>query len=165
MTSGRPRRRVAVNARERGAQAVVASDDRADDLCAVLLLAARGYRELSPRYGESIPGWIAARPSEWSATAPELTPREHDILDSIAKGHTVRQTARVLGIAAKTVENTQSRLFRKLGTHNRSETLTIAYQMGLIDLPEGQWRPGQVPARRVPEPRLIAQSRRRGRVS
>lgn len=141
VTSGHPHPRVAVDALERGAQAVVTSDDRADDLCAVLSLAARGYRALSPRYMESIPDWIAARSSEWPATVPELTPREHDILDSIAKGHTVRQTARTLGIAAKTVENTQSRLFRKLNTRNRSETLTIAHQMGLIDLPESQWRP------------------------
>jgi DNA-binding CsgD family transcriptional regulator len=64
---------------------------------------------------------------------PELTTRENDILGSIARGHTVRQTARALGIAVKTVENTQARLFRKLGAHNRSGALTIAYRMGLVD--------------------------------
>lgn len=63
---------------------------------------------------------------------PELTPREQDILTSIAHGHTVRQTARTLGIAAKTVENTQARLFRKLGARNRAETLTIARDVGLL---------------------------------
>jgi DNA-binding NarL/FixJ family response regulator len=63
---------------------------------------------------------------------PELTPREQDILTSIAHGHTVRQTARTLGIATKTVENTQARLFRKLGARNRAETLTIARDVGLL---------------------------------
>ena len=71
-----------------------------------------------------------------------LTTREADILGSIALGHTVRQTARSLGIAVKTVENTQARLFRKLGAHNRSGALTIAYRMGLVD-------PAERVARRV----------------
>lgn len=66
-------------------------------------------------------------------TPPDLTNREQQILNSIAHGHTIRQTARALGIAAKTVENTQARLFRKLGTHNRAETLATAYHLGLID--------------------------------
>jgi DNA-binding CsgD family transcriptional regulator len=64
---------------------------------------------------------------------PKLTPREFDILGSIARGHTIRQTARMLGIAVKTVENTQARLFRKLGVRNRMEALTIADALGLID--------------------------------
>lgn len=65
-------------------------------------------------------------------TQVELTPREHDVLSSIADGRTIRQTARMLGIAAKTVENTRARLFRKLGARNRSQTLTIAYRLGLL---------------------------------
>ena len=57
----------------------------------------------------------AARTSSAPAGLPELTSRELDILHLIATGQTVRQTARALGIAEKTVENTQSRLYRKLG--------------------------------------------------
>jgi DNA-binding NarL/FixJ family response regulator len=68
-----------------------------------------------------------------STAPPELTARECDILGSIARGHTIRQTARTLGIAAKTVENTQARLFRKLGVRNRMEALTTADALGLID--------------------------------
>jgi DNA-binding CsgD family transcriptional regulator len=64
---------------------------------------------------------------------PALTAREFDILCCIARGHTIRQTARTLGIAAKTVENTQARLFRKLGVRNRMEALTTADALGLID--------------------------------
>jgi DNA-binding CsgD family transcriptional regulator len=64
---------------------------------------------------------------------PKLTARECDILGCIARGHTIRQTARTLGIAAKTVENTQARLFRKLGVRNRMEALSAADALGLID--------------------------------
>jgi two-component system, NarL family, nitrate/nitrite response regulator NarL len=75
---------------------------------------------------------MSALISRPTSSAPQLTARERDILGSIASGHTVRQTARSLGIATKTVENTQARLFRKLGTHNRPETLIAAYRLGLI---------------------------------
>ena len=64
---------------------------------------------------------------------PELTPRECDVLRSIADGHTVRQTARALGIASKTVENTQARLFRKLGVRNRIGALMAAHAIGLLE--------------------------------
>ena len=43
------------------------------------------------------------------------------------------ETAQRLGVAVKTVENLQGRLFSKLGTHNRSQTLTKAYRMGLVN--------------------------------
>ena len=63
---------------------------------------------------------------------PELTSRESDILQSLAGGHSIRQTARALGIAPKTVENVQTRLFRKLGVRNRSGALTVADAFGLL---------------------------------
>jgi DNA-binding NarL/FixJ family response regulator len=64
---------------------------------------------------------------------PEISPREHDILQSIARGNSVRETARDLGITSKTVENTQTRLFRKLGVRNRVNALTAARRLGLLD--------------------------------
>ena len=65
----------------------------------------------------------------------ELTAREADILVSISLGHTVRQTAQSLGIAPKTVENTQARLFSKLGVRNRAGALAAAYALGLLEPP------------------------------
>jgi DNA-binding CsgD family transcriptional regulator len=70
------------------------------------------------------------------ATPVDLSSREREILGSIADGHTVRETAQRLGVAVKTVENLQARLFSKLGTHNRSQTLTVAYRLGLVDAPQ-----------------------------
>ncbi|SDL49035.1 DNA-binding response regulator, NarL/FixJ family, contains REC and HTH domains [Lentzea albidocapillata subsp. violacea] len=63
---------------------------------------------------------------------PTLTHREHDILDSIARGESVRQTAHALGIAVKTVESEQRQLFFKLRVHNRSQALSEAQRLGLL---------------------------------
>jgi DNA-binding CsgD family transcriptional regulator len=67
-----------------------------------------------------------------SGDLPELTARETDILRSAAAGHSIRRTAQVLGIAPKTVENIQTRLFRKLGVRNRSGALAVADAFGLL---------------------------------
>ncbi len=49
-----------------------------------------------------------------------------------AQGHSIRETARALGIAPKTVENIQTRLFRKLGVRNRAGALAVASAFGLL---------------------------------
>lgn len=108
-----------------GAYGLIATDDITADLPAMLALVSRGHFMLSGVYAATLARW---RPP----VRPELTTRESEILASIASGHTIRQTARALGIAVKTVENTQARLFRKLGARNRTETLTIADGWGLV---------------------------------
>ena len=77
---------------------------------------------------------------------PELTSRESDILRSLASGHSIRQTARALGIAPKTVENVQTRLFRKLGVRNRSGALTVADAFGLLPVPTSEAAPRGLPS-------------------
>jgi two-component system nitrate/nitrite response regulator NarL len=113
----------------RHASGVVAKIDIATGLAPTLNAVAQGLMVMSWGYA----GVLLKRSPTSSATMPKLTAREYDILGSIARGHTIRQTARTLGIAAKTVENTQARLFRKLGVRNRMEALTTADALGLID--------------------------------
>lgn len=62
-----------------------------------------------------------------------LTPRQHSVLEAIARGESIKQTARSLGIAIKTVENTQSRLYRRLGVRTRAQALAVAVEHGLLD--------------------------------
>jgi len=65
--------------------------------------------------------------------APTLTRRETEILRSIEQGETARETAVGLGITPKTVQNLQSRLFRKLGARNRPQAIARAYELGLVE--------------------------------
>jgi DNA-binding NarL/FixJ family response regulator len=74
---------------------------------------------------ESAEGW-----RRWELT---LTPREKEILTSISHGHATKQTARLLGISIRTVENLQSSLFRKLRVHSRAAALVAAHDLGLFD--------------------------------
>jgi DNA-binding NarL/FixJ family response regulator len=66
----------------------------------------------------------------------ELTARQRSVLELIVQGESVKQTARTLGIAVKTVENTQSRLYRRLGVRNRSQAVAVAMRSGLVPRPD-----------------------------
>lgn len=126
-----PSRADVLSALLRGAVAVLTVDEVAGDLVAALWLAAHGFVALDGCAG----GALLESLRVTAAPTPRplvLTSRESDILRSIADGHTVRRTAQVLGIAEKTVENTQARLFRKLGARNRPGALAAAHALGLM---------------------------------
>ena len=124
-----PGQLVIADALARRASAVACTTDVITGLTPILTAVAQGLMVMSWAYANTLVRLAASA----EPVMPALTPRELDILGSIARGHTIRQTARALGIAAKTVENTQARLFRKLGVRNRMEALSAADALGLID--------------------------------
>jgi two-component system, NarL family, nitrate/nitrite response regulator NarL len=118
-----------------GASSLVSADRVEDHFLSVLRMVGQGYLVVDSMPMRPLIGAVRAR---WDERAPgklelpDLTARESDILRSLASGHSIRQTARVLGIAPKTVENVQTRLFRKLGVRNRSGALAVADAFGLL---------------------------------
>jgi DNA-binding NarL/FixJ family response regulator len=116
----------------RGVQAALSVDQLEERLAPVVQLVAAGYLVMDPAAARPFNESMWARSAELPMAPPALTPREHDILREIGRNHTVRQTARALGIAGKTVENAQGNLFRKLGVHNRAAALAKAYALGLL---------------------------------
>jgi DNA-binding NarL/FixJ family response regulator len=120
-----------------GALAVIHADRIEDELVQVLDLAAEGYLVLDPGTTRPFIDAACARFADIPTMQPALTAREQDILRSIGRNHTVRQTARALGIAVKTVENAQGHLFRKLGVHNRAAALATAFSLGLLEPSHG----------------------------
>ncbi len=119
---------------QRGARAVVHIDGVAADLAAVLFLVVRGHLVVDSAQLEHLHGWMTGRIGADSPAAPLLTRREREILSLLALGNTIRQTAHALGVTAKTVENAQGHLLRKLGARNRAEAVALAYRLGMLDL-------------------------------
>lgn len=116
----------------RGADAVVHTDASPVELAQAVAAVRRGETLIDPLAARRLAA--AARSGKVSATAEmHLTPREAAILASVERGESVKQTARTLGIAMKTVENLQSRMFRKLGARNRAHAVTIAHRLGLLE--------------------------------
>ena len=64
-------------------------------------------------------------------TFPELTSREGEILDLVARGLENRRIARELHLSDKTVRNHVSNVLGKLGVEDRSEAIARARAAGL----------------------------------
>jgi two-component system, NarL family, nitrate/nitrite response regulator NarL len=139
-----------------GANALVPADRINDHFLAVLRMVSQGYLVVDSLPMRSQIGMVRAgfdlRMAD-SGELPELTARESDILQSVARGDSIRQTARALGISPKTVENTQTRLFRKLGVRNRAEAFAVADALGI--LPEAPSSPTNWGPRRITIPGSI----------
>jgi DNA-binding NarL/FixJ family response regulator len=118
----------------RGADAVVHGQTDPTVLVEAVQTAAAGNTYLDAEQTAALARSArAARSRPRSDHHPGLTPRELQILASIGRGDSVKQTARSLGIAQKTVENLQGRLFAKLAVRNRAQAVARAHTLGLLD--------------------------------
>lgn len=112
----------------RGAEAVVCIDSCPSLLIDTVERVAGGATILDPVAARA----LATMARDNVPRSVTLTPREKQIIASIAKGDSVKQTARLLGISTKTVENLQGRLYRKLRVRNRAQAVARAHLLGLI---------------------------------
>ena len=63
---------------------------------------------------------------------PALSPRERQVLELLAHGHTNREVADRLSLSVKTVETHRARLSDKLGLHTRADLVRLAIDLGLL---------------------------------
>ncbi len=65
---------------------------------------------------------------------PRLTRREQEVLECLGRGMTNKEIAVALVISERTVKFHVSALLRKLNAGNRTEAVTLAAQLGLIEI-------------------------------
>ena len=75
---------------------------------------------------------LATTRSDRAAT--ELSTRELDVLELVARGMTNKDIATELLISARTVQGHLRRIFEKLGVVSRTEAVTVSLARGLISL-------------------------------
>ncbi|MFV1970482.1 MAG: response regulator [Acidimicrobiia bacterium] len=66
----------------------------------------------------------------------QLSPREREVAEFIARGYSYRKTADALFVSVKTVETHMSHIFEKLGVASRHELAARAFESGFVS-PEG----------------------------
>lgn len=62
-------------------------------------------------------------PAKQAAELEQLTPREQEILASLAKGHSYKEIATDCGISGDTVRKHMARIYEKLHVHSRTEAI------------------------------------------
>ncbi len=76
---------------------------------------------------------IGAREKETNPAA-SLTPRQREVLQLIAEGHTAKQIATLLHISQKTVEAHRAQLMKQLNIHNVAGLVRHALRLSLVTL-------------------------------
>lgn len=123
-----------------GADAVLCADMDRDDMVRRIETVRRGGAVVAADRLRALLDQVRQVRGSRVTSAEHLTLRERQILSSIDRGESVKQTARALGISPKTVENLQSRLFSKLDVRNRAQAISQAHNLSLLggDLDAGR---------------------------
>jgi len=121
-----------VTAMRAGARGFVVKGAGRADLLAGIRTVAGGGAVFSPGVADRLGALFAGLAGAQGPVAfPELTDREREVLDLVARGHDNRRIARELFLSDKTVRNHVSNLFGKLGVATRSEAIVRARNAGL----------------------------------
>ncbi|MEM7290916.1 MAG: response regulator transcription factor, partial [Pseudomonadota bacterium] len=107
-----------------GASGVFLKSSSVEELCV-------GLRDIAS--GKSVVGNDAKELMKQSHNDENLSKRELEVLQSVARGLSNNGIAQRLGISPKTVDNHRTNLMRKLAVHSTATLLVRAMRDGLID--------------------------------
>ena len=101
----------------------------ADDLARAIRDAVRGHLFLSAAVARVVvDGYVAGTPPAQEV----LAPRERQVLQLVAEGHTSKAIAAKLGLSVKTVESYRARVMEKVGVHETAGLVRYAIRNGVI---------------------------------
>ncbi len=87
---------------------------------------ARGEGYVQPSLGAALARWDEMPRRHDADSLFALTPREQEVLELLALGHTNAEIAGTLGVALRTVEAHRAHLMQKLGLRSRAELVRFA---------------------------------------
>jgi DNA-binding NarL/FixJ family response regulator len=121
-----------------GASAFLLKRTTPEELIAAIHTVAEGDSLLSPSVTRRVIDRMATEPSPvaTSKRLDMLTPREHEVLELVARGLSNREIADTFVIEESTVKTHVKRILMKLGLRDRVQAVIFAYEKGLT-------RPGQ----------------------
>jgi two-component system response regulator NreC len=121
-----------------GASGYVLKHAEPSELVMAIQATARGGSFLSPSISRTvIERYIQQAEAMTEEDSYELlTPREREVLQLIAEGHSTRDIAERLCISVKTVETHRAHVIEKLDLHSTAELVKYAIRKGVVEHPE-----------------------------
>jgi DNA-binding NarL/FixJ family response regulator len=126
-----------------GASGFLLKRTPAEDLVSGIRVVAEGEALLAPSVTQRLIETFRQRPDATPerdvSELDDLTEREREVLVLVARGMTNGDIAAHLFLSEGTVKTHVKRIFAKLGLHDRTQAVILAYEVGLV-------RPGETPA-------------------
>ncbi|GGB89983.1 response regulator [Knoellia flava] len=121
-----------VAAMRSGARGFFVKGGGRDDLLSAVRTVASGGAVFSPAVADRLGSWFSGVAGQSGREAfPQLTEREREVLDLVARGYDNRRIAKALFLSDKTVRNHLSIVLTKLGARDRAEAVERARRAGM----------------------------------
>ena len=118
-----------------GARGYLLKGSNHEELVRAVHVIGSGGAVFGPAVAAKVMDYFARRPP--STAFPQLTDREHEILDLLAHGHANPAIATRLHLSPKTVRNHVSNIFTKLAVADRAQAIIRAREAGLGGASQG----------------------------
>jgi DNA-binding NarL/FixJ family response regulator len=118
-----------------GASGFMLKDAPPEELVAAVRLVAKGEALLAPSVTRSVIEEFARRPLQRKEPSPalaDLTPREREVLELLARGRSNPEICAELVISEATAKTHVARILQKLGLRDRVQAVIYAYENGVV---------------------------------
>jgi DNA-binding NarL/FixJ family response regulator len=125
-----------VEALRAGASGFITKDVPTDELVRAVRIVAAGEALLTPAVTRQLLDRVARRlpaaVGHTSESLAELTDREREVLELLARGMSNAEIADALVVGDATVKTHVSNVLMKLGLRDRVQAVVLAYEIGLV---------------------------------
>jgi DNA-binding NarL/FixJ family response regulator len=115
-----------------GASGYLLKDALVEELEFAIRAVARGGSYLSPTVSRHVLNDYVRRIGDERGNNERLTPRQREIVQLVAEGHTNHQIAEILGLSIKTIQTHRATLMDRLGIHDVAGIVRYAIRAGLV---------------------------------
>lgn len=117
-----------------GAKGYILKGGSRHDVCADIVSVLEGGSPISPQIARHLLAMVRlpARPETGDSFGIQLTPREVEILQAVARGYKRREIAELFSLSPGTVGNHIHNIYRKLDVGSNTEAVAQATRIGLL---------------------------------
>jgi DNA-binding NarL/FixJ family response regulator len=117
-----------------GASGYLLKDAATSELELAVRAVARGETYLTPTISKRVIDDYLMRTTGSQGPVDQLTKRQREILQLIAKGYTSKEMAQMLNLSPKTIETHRTQLMKQLDIHDVAGLVRYAIRVGLVTL-------------------------------
>ena len=123
-----------VRALRSGAAGYLLKDASPEELDSALHAVVLGDTYLSPPVSGHVADYVRRTGKGEECAFDRLTPRQREVLQLVAEGHTTQSIAHELGLSVKTIETHRMNLMNCLGIHDVAGLVRYAVQKGVVSV-------------------------------
>ncbi len=124
----------ATRAIEAGASGYVLKHSAPSELVTAIREALRGRTYITPMIAKDLVQSLMDRPRQREDVAHKLTPRQREVLQLVAVGHSAKEIASLLNVSPRTVEFHKYRIMEDLGLRTNAELIQFAIKHGIASV-------------------------------